>query len=255
MPDGRPAIPRPLERRVLVEAGHRCAIPTCRAQPVEFAHIIPWAKVREHSYENLIALCPTCHTRYDAKEIDRESMRQYKQQLQSLSQMQGTQPLEAYTAPIDAFVGLLSAMHEWQRAINGLSIAQLEEESSYYDGDLKSEEAVVSEIQPTLERCTNGWKRTKVAMRRFRFARDNDFFWKADMLYRALKSWADDVVDGLWPSTHSGADDHNDVWECEDRLLDYASENFGVDDEKLWSLVNREWRESSRSLGGTGKRF
>ena len=238
-----------------MEAGHRCAIPTCRAYPVEVAHIVPWAKVREHSYENLIALCPTCHTRYDAKDIDRESMRQYKQQLQGFSRMRGSQLLEPYTVPIDAFVGLLSAMHEWQQAINGLSIAQLEEESSYYDSDLKLKEAAVSELQRSLERCTNGWERTKAAMRHFRFACDNDFFWKADMLYRALKSWADDVVDGLWPSTHAGADDHNDVWECEDRLLAYASEIFGVDDERLCSLVNREWREAPTNLGGTGKRF
>ena len=33
---------------------------------------------KEHRFENLIALCPTCHTRYDKGEIDRKSMRTYK---------------------------------------------------------------------------------------------------------------------------------------------------------------------------------
>lgn len=33
---------------------------------------------KEHTFENLIALCPTCHTRYDKNEIDRKSMRVYK---------------------------------------------------------------------------------------------------------------------------------------------------------------------------------
>jgi hypothetical protein len=33
MPEGRPAIPATVKRAVLVEAGHRCAIPTCRQAP------------------------------------------------------------------------------------------------------------------------------------------------------------------------------------------------------------------------------
>jgi len=74
----RPPIPAALERVLLLECGHRCAIPTCRQHPVELAHIVPWAQVKEHKFENLIALCPTCHTRYDNGEIDRLSMRTYK---------------------------------------------------------------------------------------------------------------------------------------------------------------------------------
>ena len=66
----RQTIPRQLEREVLMEAGHRCAIPTCRQTPVEIAHIVPWEQIQEHTFDNLIALCPTCHTRYDKGEID-----------------------------------------------------------------------------------------------------------------------------------------------------------------------------------------
>ena len=61
----RPPIPVDLHRIVLIEAGHRCAIHTCRQVPVEIAHIDPWSRCREHRFENLIALCPTCHTRID----------------------------------------------------------------------------------------------------------------------------------------------------------------------------------------------
>jgi hypothetical protein len=46
--------------------------------PVELAHIIPWAKCKTHTFDNIIALCPTCHTRYDKGEIDRKSMQTYK---------------------------------------------------------------------------------------------------------------------------------------------------------------------------------
>jgi HNH endonuclease len=81
----RPAIPRQLKRDVLIEAGHRCALPSCHQTPVEIAHIIPWETVKEHTFDNLIALCPTCHTRYDNHDIDRQSMLQYKANLSVLN--------------------------------------------------------------------------------------------------------------------------------------------------------------------------
>lgn len=86
----RDSIPAALKREVLVEAGHRCAIPTCRTTTTEIAHIVPWAKVQEHTFENLIALCPNCHTRFDQKgEIDRKSMRMYKHNLGVLNNRYG----------------------------------------------------------------------------------------------------------------------------------------------------------------------
>ena len=85
----RQAIPRKLKRKILIESGHRCAIPTCRQVPVEIAHIEPWSKVKEHTFENLIALCPTCHTRFDRGEIDKQSMIQYKSNLCIINQRYG----------------------------------------------------------------------------------------------------------------------------------------------------------------------
>jgi hypothetical protein len=86
----RPVIPANVERAVLVEAGHRCAIPTCRATTVEIAHIEPWSLSNDHSFSNLIALCPNCHTRYDQKkEIDRKSIYVYKQNLALLNNRYG----------------------------------------------------------------------------------------------------------------------------------------------------------------------
>ena len=77
----RPAIPANIKRRILVEADHRCAIPTCRHIEVDVHHIVPWAKRKEHKYPNLIALCPNCHRRADREEIDRKSLRLYKANL------------------------------------------------------------------------------------------------------------------------------------------------------------------------------
>lgn len=81
----RPTLPIALERAVKTESGYRCAIPTCRQTPIEIAHIVPWVEVKEHAFENLIALCPTCHTRYDRGEIDRQAIRQYKANLSILN--------------------------------------------------------------------------------------------------------------------------------------------------------------------------
>jgi hypothetical protein len=102
----RDSIPAEIKRAVLVEAGHRCAIPTCRATTTEIAHIVPWAETKEHSFDNLIALCPNCHTRYDQKkEIDRKAMQMYKEALRPARQkfaetiLLGQQELELKVNP------------------------------------------------------------------------------------------------------------------------------------------------------------
>src|SRR5438876_8050096 len=79
--DARPPIPADLRRRIYVEAGHRCAIPTCRHIDIDVHHIVPWADCPAHEYENLIALCPNCHRRADRGDIDRKSLRVYKANL------------------------------------------------------------------------------------------------------------------------------------------------------------------------------
>lgn len=78
----RPSIPAEIHRRVLVEAGHRCAIPTCRHLDVDVHHIVPWETCQKHEYENLISLCPNCHRRaHKLNEIDRNSLHHYKANL------------------------------------------------------------------------------------------------------------------------------------------------------------------------------
>jgi hypothetical protein len=78
----REHIPANIKRAVLVEAGHRCAIPTCRSTTTEIAHIVAYSKTQDNSFENLIALCPNCHTRFDQKkEIDELAVKMYKHNL------------------------------------------------------------------------------------------------------------------------------------------------------------------------------
>ena len=74
----RPAISMEIRRKVLIEAGHRCAIPHCSHTDVDLHHIIPWEQCKAHSPENLIALCPNCHRLAEQGKIDRKSLIQYK---------------------------------------------------------------------------------------------------------------------------------------------------------------------------------
>jgi hypothetical protein len=69
------------KRMALVEAGHRCAIPTCRHPTTETAHILSESESDDDSFANLIALCPKCQN----KEIDAQSIRGYKRNLAILN--------------------------------------------------------------------------------------------------------------------------------------------------------------------------
>lgn len=80
----RQAIPAEIRRKVLVEAGHRCAIPHCTFTEIDVHHIVPWEICQEHSPENLIALCPNCHRRAHKGEIDRKALILYKLRGQQL---------------------------------------------------------------------------------------------------------------------------------------------------------------------------
>lgn len=85
MTQSRDSIQAELKRRVMVEAGHRCAIPTCRSVVgVDIHHIIPWSKCKKHEHKNLIALCPNCHRMAENAQIDRKSLRMYKNNLRFL---------------------------------------------------------------------------------------------------------------------------------------------------------------------------
>ncbi|MCF7961687.1 MAG: HNH endonuclease [Pirellula sp.] len=79
MPQDRPAIPAEIERAILIEAGHRCAVcgDSC---PLERAHIIPWNKSREHRFEDLICLCAGCHSRADGEKWGERTLRLYKEE-------------------------------------------------------------------------------------------------------------------------------------------------------------------------------
>lgn len=86
----RTAIPKKLRMQVEVEAGHRCAIPTCKKYPIDIHHIIPHKECEVHSFDNLIALCTECHARHPrTSEIDQKALQIYKRNLSLLNHRYG----------------------------------------------------------------------------------------------------------------------------------------------------------------------
>jgi hypothetical protein len=82
----RPPIPAQLERELMLEAGYRCSIPTCRATgPLEIDHIIEYSEVKEHEFSNMIVLCRNCHglkvKGADPRKIDRKALLALKHNL------------------------------------------------------------------------------------------------------------------------------------------------------------------------------
>ena len=75
---------------------------------------------------------------------------------------------------------------------------------------------------------------------------------RAETLYSIVLAWASDVVDGLWPTTHLGADRHvDDIPEAERDLLLSAAEEIGMVGQELRGLTHG----FGPKLGGTGKRY
>jgi len=57
------SISAPLRREVRQAASFGCS--SCGCPVIEYNHIIPFSDVKKHEYDNLIALCPTCHRKAD----------------------------------------------------------------------------------------------------------------------------------------------------------------------------------------------
>jgi len=68
----RKAISKTIERKLYAESMGRCMNPSCQTDLfltngdiAEKAHIIPHSDTADNSFENLILLCPNCHTDFD----------------------------------------------------------------------------------------------------------------------------------------------------------------------------------------------
>ena len=68
----RESISENVKRRMYAESMGKCMNPTCTVDLfegggdiIEKAHIVPYCKTADNSFENLVVLCPNCHTKFD----------------------------------------------------------------------------------------------------------------------------------------------------------------------------------------------
>lgn len=83
----RKAIPTSVIQQVLHQAGYRCANPSCRTiLTLQIHHLDQVSEGGQNTPENLLALCPNCHTLHHKKIIPLESLKTWKQLLLSLNE-------------------------------------------------------------------------------------------------------------------------------------------------------------------------
>lgn len=77
----RPKVPDADKRRLVEEAGGRCANPGCPAARVHIHHIKEWAVYQSHDPRYMIAVCPNCHDaiHHGALEISDEALLRWKE--------------------------------------------------------------------------------------------------------------------------------------------------------------------------------
>jgi len=74
--------PVAVRRQLLVESKHRCGV--CgEPAPMQFHHIVDFAKIGHYDPQHMLALCPTCHAYCTNGFIDSKSQYMYKNQLAS----------------------------------------------------------------------------------------------------------------------------------------------------------------------------
>ena len=68
----RKPIEENVKRRLFAESMGKCMNPNCKAEffcgdgdIIEKAHIDPYCETEDNSFENLVLLCPNCHTNFD----------------------------------------------------------------------------------------------------------------------------------------------------------------------------------------------
>jgi hypothetical protein len=83
----RKALPPATRMGVLHEAGYKCSNPACRMViTLDFHHIEYVAEGGGDSQDNLLALCPNCHSLHHKGHIPRQSLRAWKFLLLALNE-------------------------------------------------------------------------------------------------------------------------------------------------------------------------
>lgn len=72
--------PVSVRRELLVESGYQCSI--CKSDsPLQFHHIIDWARLKHHDPKHMLTVCGSCHDKIGLGQIDTKAQRQFKARL------------------------------------------------------------------------------------------------------------------------------------------------------------------------------
>lgn len=82
----RERIDENVKRRLYAESMGRCMNPDCQTELfmengdiIEKAHIVPYCKTADNVFDNLVVLCPNCHTKYDKNSaFESEQVKEWK---------------------------------------------------------------------------------------------------------------------------------------------------------------------------------
>ena len=72
----RRVIPRKIRDFLLVTSKHQCSI--CQTNTVDVYHIVPISKGGTNDLENLMVVCPNCHTNFHERRFTTDQMRTYR---------------------------------------------------------------------------------------------------------------------------------------------------------------------------------
>ena len=83
----RKSVPLSVKQQVLHESGYRCSNPSCRTiLTLEIHHLDQVSDGGENTTDNLLTLCPNCHTLHHSGTISKESLKSWKQLQLSLNE-------------------------------------------------------------------------------------------------------------------------------------------------------------------------
>ncbi len=69
-----------VRRKLLIESRYKCAV--CEADaPLQFHHIIEWAKLKHHDPKHMLAVCGICHDKIRLGQIDAKAQQEIKSKL------------------------------------------------------------------------------------------------------------------------------------------------------------------------------
>lgn len=80
MAKARPHVQKKIRRRLIQEAGGKCANPGCSGRRTHLHHIREWAVYETHDSKHMIAICPNCHddVHHGVLEIDDDTLKRWK---------------------------------------------------------------------------------------------------------------------------------------------------------------------------------